>query len=168
MAVLAIVVVLAIVLFPIWPFEVKYGIWLVSLILLVGIFGLLLVRLAVYLLVVIFDYHVWIFPNFLNSTGFWDSFIPVIEVAKGDKSWFNVFVRLFAFSAFVLLALHVYMNPNFIDGRILFILEQVLFTRETIQDLHDWGVDKLHNKGNFSQRALTNLEEILNQTADVH
>lgn len=33
--------------------------------------------------------------------------------------------------------------------------------------MHDWGVAKLKNEGNFSQRALTNLEVILNETADV-
>lgn len=35
-------------------------------------------------------------------------------------------------------------------------------------DVHDWGVGKIKNEGNFSQRALTNLEEILNETADAH
>jgi hypothetical protein len=33
--------------------------------------------------------------------------------------------------------------------------------------MHDWGVAKLKNEGNFSQRALTNLDVILNETADV-
>jgi len=33
--------------------------------------------------------------------------------------------------------------------------------------MHDWGVGKLINKENFSQRAITNLEVILNETADV-
>jgi hypothetical protein len=113
---MAIVGVLALVLFPIWPFELKYGIWLVSLVLLVALVGIILVRLVVYLLIVVFDYHVWIFPNFLNSTGFWDSFIPVIEVSRGDKSWLNVFIRLFALSSFILLVLHIYLNPTFIDG----------------------------------------------------
>lgn len=113
---LAIAGVLALVLFPIWPFELKYGIWLVSLVLLVAMVGLLVVRLVVYLLAVIFDYHVWVFPNFLNSSGFWDSFLPIIEITRGDKSWLNVFIRLFAISSFLLLALHVYLNPTFIDG----------------------------------------------------
>lgn len=118
---LAIGAVLALVLFPIWPFWLKYGIWLVSLVLLVAIVGLLVVRLAVYLLLAIFDYHVWIFPNFLSSTGFWDSFIPILEVSRGDKSWLNVFIRLFALSSFLLLALHIYLNPTFIDGTLSLI-----------------------------------------------
>lgn len=103
-----------------------------------------------YLLIVGFNYHVWIFPNFLNSTGFWDSFIPVLEIIKGDKSWFNIFLRLFAISSFLLLATHIYLNPTFLD-------QNIDFTKETIQDVHDWGVSKLKNENNFSGRALTNL-----------
>ena len=113
--------VLAIVLFPIWPYQLKYGIWLISLFLLIIIVGIIFIRLAVYLLVVGFNYHVWIFPNFLNSTGFWDSFIPVLEIVKGDKSWFNVFLRLFAVSGFLLLATHIYLNPDFLDCKNAFI-----------------------------------------------
>jgi hypothetical protein len=104
------------VLFPIWPYELKYGISLVSFVILIILVGVIVVRLVVYLLLVIFNYHVWIFPNFLGSTGFLDSFLPVIEVTKGDKSWFNVFIRLFAISSFILFVLHAYLNPTFIDG----------------------------------------------------
>ena len=37
------------------------------------------------------------------------------------------------------------------------ILDNIAFTKETISDVHDWGVSKLKKEGNFSQRALTNL-----------
>lgn len=40
-------------------------------------------------------------------------------------------------------------------------------TKVTINDVHDWGVAKIMNEGNFSQRALTNLDTILNETATV-
>lgn len=46
-------------------------------------------------------------------------------------------------------------------------LDNIAFTTETIKDVHDWGVGKLKNEGNFSQRALTDLKTILNETADV-
>lgn len=78
--------------------------------------GLIVIRILIYLPCAIFDYHIWIFPNLLISNGFLDSFIPFIEVARGDKSWFNVFVRLFAVSSFLLLVLHIYLNPTFIEG----------------------------------------------------
>lgn len=119
MTILIIIAILAIVMFPIWPYEVKYGIWLVSLVLLIILVGIIIIRLVVYLIIVMFNYHIWIFPNFLNSTGFWDSFIPVVEISKGDKSWFNIFIRLFAVSSIMLLILHAYMNPTFIDGKII-------------------------------------------------
>jgi translocation protein SEC62 len=116
--------ILMLVMFPIWPYEVKYGIWLVSLVLLIILVGIIVIRLVVYLVIVVFNYHIWIFPNFLNSTGFWDSFIPFIEVSKGDKSWLNVFIRLFAISSFILLVLHVYLNPTFIDGN-YFLIQKI-------------------------------------------
>lgn len=40
-------------------------------------------------------------------------------------------------------------------------------TKGTIQDVHDWGVSKIKNDVKFSERAITNIEDILNETADV-
>lgn len=115
MTILVISLVLAAVLFPIWPYSVKYGIWLVSLALLVIMVGIIIVRLIVYLLISIFNYHIWIFPNLFYSNGILDSFIPVVQITKGDSSWFNLFLRLFAISAFILLSVHIYLNPTFLD-----------------------------------------------------
>jgi len=42
------------------------------------------------------------------------------------------------------------------------ILENIEFTSQTVNDLHDWGVEKIKNEKNFSQRAITNLDVILN------
>jgi len=113
--VLTVLIALSLVLFPIWPFEVKYGIWLVSLILLIIIVGVIIIRLLIYIPGAIFDYHVWIFPNLFIEQGFWASFVPFIEYSRGDKSWFNLFIRLFAVSSFLLLVLHIYLNPTFFD-----------------------------------------------------
>ena len=44
----------------------------------------------------------------------------------------------------------------------MFYLETMESTKATISDVHDWGVEKIKNEGNFSQRALTNLDTILN------
>jgi len=41
-------------------------------------------------------------------------------------------------------------------------VENIEFTKEIIVDAHDWGVGKLKNENNFSAKALTNLEKILN------
>jgi|LakMenEpi03Aug12_release.lakeMendotaPanAssembly.Ray.scaffolds.fasta_scaffold111884_2 hypothetical protein len=40
-------------------------------------------------------------------------------------------------------------------------------TKTTIDDIHDWGVSKIKNDVKFSERAITNLDDILNATADV-
>lgn len=39
-------------------------------------------------------------------------------------------------------------------------------TKSLVKDIHDWGVNKLNNTGNFSQRALSNLNHILNITEE--
>lgn len=121
MTILIIALVLLLVLFPIWPFTVKYALWLVSLVLLVTLTGIIVLRLIIFLICIIFNYHIWIFPNLFFATGILDSFIPIIEIAKGDRSWFNLFVRLFGISVFLLLSLHVYLNPTFLDGNLLII-----------------------------------------------
>lgn len=69
---------LALVLFPVWPFMVKYAIWLVSLYMLIFLIGILLVRLIVYVVCVVLGYNVWILPNLLGDYGFFESFKPFI------------------------------------------------------------------------------------------
>jgi translocation protein SEC62 len=78
MTILVILLVLGVVLFPIWPFSVKYGLWLVSLCLLVFLVGIIVIRLILFLILAIFNVHFWIFPNLFYATGIFDSFIPVI------------------------------------------------------------------------------------------
>ena len=39
-------------------------------------------------------------------------------------------------------------------------------TKDTIEEMHDWGVGKIKNEVTFSQRALTNLDSILNETKE--
>lgn len=107
--------VLILVLFPVWPYEVKYIIWLVSLVLLVVLVGIIVLRLALFLLCVIFGYQIWIFPNLLSAPGFWESFIPIIEYSRTDRSWFDIFLRLFALFACIALACQLYLNPNLIN-----------------------------------------------------
>lgn len=73
-----IVGILALVLFPVWPFAVKYGIWLLSLYLLVFLIGILGIRLLIYVVCVIAGFNVWLFPNLLGDYGFFESFKPVM------------------------------------------------------------------------------------------
>ena len=75
---LVIGIVMALVLFPVWPYVVKYGIWLISLYLLVFLVGLIALRLVIYLICVVMGFNVWIFPNLLGEYGIIDSFKPII------------------------------------------------------------------------------------------
>ena len=55
--------VIAVVLFPLWPYELKYFLFKVSLYLLLSILGLSAVRLAIYGVGAVFGMSVWLFPN---------------------------------------------------------------------------------------------------------
>jgi len=77
---LILVGVIAAVLFPLWPYSLKYAVWLIALYLLCAIVGLIIIRLIVYLFCSIFGISFWILPNFFGDYGFLDSFVPVISV----------------------------------------------------------------------------------------
>lgn len=74
--ILGIIGILALVLFPVWPYVIKYALWLISLYLLVFLVGLMAIRLLIYILCVILGFNVWIFPNLLGDAGIVDSFKP--------------------------------------------------------------------------------------------
>jgi translocation protein SEC62 len=74
--------VLLLVLFPVWPYMLKYVIWLISLYLLVALVGLLVFRFCVYVLCVAAGFDVWIFPNLLGDYGVIESFYPIIHAER--------------------------------------------------------------------------------------
>ena len=58
--------ILAIVLFPVWPYELKYATWLLSYYFLIVILVIIIIRLVFYSLMALLGFSFWIFPNFLN------------------------------------------------------------------------------------------------------
>lgn len=54
---------------------------------------------------------------------------------------------------------HAYIDPSW-------IYENIEITKTSVDDMHDWGVGKIKGEKNFSQSALTNLDHIMNQTAE--
>ena len=68
-AIIGIAGILALVLFPVWPYIVKYAIWLISLYLLIFLVGLIVFRLVIYMICVVLGFNVWIFPNLLGEAG---------------------------------------------------------------------------------------------------
>ena len=108
--------VLFLVLFPIWPFELKYGIWLISFYLLIFLVGLIVLRLAIFIICIIFGYNVWIFPNLFSDQGFLDSFKPIFYSQKWDKNWYNGLIRVFVVSSLVAYGCYLYLNPTILYG----------------------------------------------------
>ena len=74
---------------------------------------------------------------------------------------FSAIGRIVAFSIFAYYSYQVYIDSSW-------VYENIDITKQSFDDLHDWGVSKIKGEKNFSQSALTNLDTIMNQTADVH
>jgi len=76
-------VMLAGVMFPLWPPTLRLGVWYLSigvLILIGAFFGIALLRLIFYIItVVVTPPGIWIFPQLFADVGFVDSFIPLYE-----------------------------------------------------------------------------------------
>ncbi|GME71260.1 unnamed protein product [Ambrosiozyma monospora] len=82
------------ILFPLWPFWMRKGVWYLStgLLCLIGLFfALAIVRLIIYVCTLIFmPRQFWLFPNLFADVGFIDSFIPLYgwedpKALKGKK-----------------------------------------------------------------------------------
>ncbi|KAG0035921.1 Translocation protein S62 [Podila clonocystis] len=81
MAGLLLLIVLAGVMFPLWPVTLRLGVWYLSvgvLILLGLFFAMAIVRLILFVITwAVLKPGIWIFPNLFEDVGFVDSFIPL-------------------------------------------------------------------------------------------
>lgn len=116
MTIAIILTILSLVLFPVWPYGLKYGIWLCSFCLLVFLVGLIVFRLMIYLFCVIFGYNVWILPNLLGEYGLMDSLRPLIYYEKWDVSLYTVLIRVFVLSSTVAYGCYLYLHPEVFFG----------------------------------------------------
>ncbi|CDK27673.1 unnamed protein product [Kuraishia capsulata CBS 1993] len=92
-AVLGVVAIFGVILFPLWPMFMRKGVWYLStgLLCLIGLFfGLAVVRIILYGFTAIFmSRGFWIFPNLFEDVGIIDSFKPLYgwdEPKKGKKA----------------------------------------------------------------------------------
>lgn len=74
--------VIAVVLFPLWPYALRRGVWYLSMgcVGLLGLFfALAIVRLILFLVTIVTGPKpgIWLFPNLFEDVGFFDSFKPV-------------------------------------------------------------------------------------------
>jgi translocation protein SEC62 len=109
-----IVAILCLVLFPVWPYELKYVVWLISLYLLIFLVGLLILRLVLYSIVSLFGVSFWLFPNLMQDKGFIDSFKPVLSFERWERSKVNIILRVVILAIFVYYAYVFYTDPTII------------------------------------------------------
>jgi translocation protein SEC62 len=137
--IVAIVAVLGFCLFPVWPIEVKIGIWWISYILLWFMLSLMMIRLIIFGLIYPTGQDFWLFPNlFDDKLGIIDSFKPLYSTCKRDET---LMTRLFkiAIVLFILYCCYfIYENPNSPED----LLEHI---KEIYVDVFDYGKDKIIN-----------------------
>ncbi|KAK6200262.1 subunit of ER protein translocation complex [Scheffersomyces amazonensis] len=89
-SILAVIVVFAIILFPLWPPFMKRGVWYLSMAALglIGLFfAIAIVRLIIYVIsLVAFPKPFWLFPNLFEDCGVIESFQPVYAWEEPKKS----------------------------------------------------------------------------------
>lgn len=77
----ALVLVIAIVLFPLWPLVLRQGVWYLSMGMLglIGLFfGMAIVRLILFIITMfVKPPGLWLYPNLFEDVGFFDSFRPL-------------------------------------------------------------------------------------------
>jgi len=89
-AVGALVLILAVVFFPVWPYHLRLGVWYLSM----GMLGLLglffamaIFRLILFLVTVLAKPPgLWLFPNLFEDVGFFDSFKPTWAWHEDEKA----------------------------------------------------------------------------------
>lgn len=89
-AVGALALILAVVLFPVWPYHLRLGVWYLSMAML-GVLGLFFAmaffRLILFLVTMFATPPgLWLFPNLFEDVGFFDSFKPVWAWHEDEKA----------------------------------------------------------------------------------
>ena len=78
--ILVILLILAGVLFPLWPYQLKYGVWIVCLYFMIAIVAIIITRLILYIFAASFGVSFWLLPNLFGDYGVLDSLKPFYSV----------------------------------------------------------------------------------------
>lgn len=108
------------VLFPLWPYSVKYAIWIVSLYSLTALFSLVVIRIIFYMIFAVFGFSFWIFPNLFGDCTILESFKPFISMSRWDTNIFSIICRVVALSIVGYYGYHIYLDPTIITGILSF------------------------------------------------
>lgn len=104
------------VLFPLWPYELKYSLWLLSVFFLVTIVSIILLRLVLYTVLATFGISFWLFPNLFGDYGIIDSLKPLFSVTKWENDVFSIVLRVASLAIFVYYCHSIYVEPEFYLG----------------------------------------------------
>ncbi|CAD8149495.1 unnamed protein product [Paramecium octaurelia] len=148
-------------LYPIWPFAFKFGVFKVTLYLLVFLVALQVIRLIVYIISRLLGYAFWILPNLNNdSYGILGSFKPLYSNYKYTDGKLEISLRLIGIIAFIFLIYVIVQEPSYITG-----FQDA--SSQTIDDILDWGKDKLEGKQEpLHRRAIPDLSELMKQAEE--
>jgi translocation protein SEC62 len=128
-------------LFPVWPVEVKIGVWWICYILLNLMVGIIVIRLVVYAFMYVFGVDFWVFPNlFDEKLGVLESFVPFVSFAKRTESMITLIVRACIFGFIAYLCWTVYDNPNTVNDFGQHVADLYV-------DFFEWGKEKVINYG---------------------
>jgi hypothetical protein len=103
-------------LFPLWPFKLKYYMWLVSLTIFVALIVILLLRTVLYVVLSTFGVSFWIFPNLMGNCGLVDSFRPLYSTEKWEKDRYSNIMRIIAGLVLAYYLHSMYVEPDFYMG----------------------------------------------------
>lgn len=86
--------ILAIVMFPAWPFWLKVGLWYSLVMFLFGLLAAILSRIGIFVLFWIIGLDFWILPNLFDETVPWnEAFTPLLHVSKNIDDFVTLSIR---------------------------------------------------------------------------
>lgn len=154
------VAIIAIILFPLWPYSVKLAIFNILFYFSASFIGMTILRLIVWVVLFPFGIDFWIFPRlFDEEEGIIDSFIPFLSIERRNDGWDMFLVRIFVIVLFAILCYKESGLPLPIDATI-----------DIYNDVFEWGKDKMvGNETNALQinpNSRPSLEDILKATEE--
>lgn len=106
------------VLFPIWPYEVKYTAYIIVYYIMVTLVGIFILRLALYLLVAIGGGSFWLFPKLTDDdVDILKSFTPIYSFSRWESSIYSSITRVAILLIFSYYAYHIVANPGAVIGK---------------------------------------------------
>jgi translocation protein SEC62 len=155
---LAIVLVLLLCMFPAWPAWAKIAVWYVVFWLSTAMILILIVRMILYVCFWTVGMDFWLFPNILDEyAGVIDSFKPLYSVERRRDGYAMTIIRLVAMVVIGLASYEFAQHNSWEDIK--------NFARNSINDILEWGTDKLTALPQPKQQYLS-LADIERMTDD--